>query len=106
MIMKRGLPQLMLVALLLVAQHGAVAHQIRHLQDNLPSQSQHDGKQQPQSGMCGFHVSFVQILGAVDSAWLPLQIAANAVERGANLFPHAVSSDLVVPASRGPPATL
>ena len=43
--MKRGLLQSVLAAALLVAQHGALAHQIRHVQDNLPGQLQHDGKQ-------------------------------------------------------------
>lgn len=106
MIMKRGLLQILLAALLLVAQHGALAHQVRHLQDNLPGQSQHDGKQKTQSGLCDFHVSFAQILGAVDAALLPLRIAANAVECGINHLPLAFPSDLVVPASRGPPVLL
>ena len=106
MIMKRGLLQIVLVALLLVAQHGALAHQFRHLQDNLAGQSQHDGKQKPQSGLCDFHVAFAQILGAVDAALWPLRIAANAVEHGINHLPLAFPSDLVVPASRGPPILL
>jgi len=103
--MKRGFLRIVLVALLLAAQHGALAHQIRHLQDNFPGQSQHDGKQKP-SGLCDFHVSFVQILGAVDSALSSLRIAANAVEPSINHFPSAFPSDLVVPASRGPPVLL
>lgn len=106
MIMKRGLLQIVLTALLLVAQHGALAHQIRHLQDNLPAQSQHDGKQIPQSGLCDFHVSFVQLLGAVDASLLILRIAANAVEHRTNHFPPAFPSDLFVPSSRGPPVFL
>lgn len=108
MIMKRGLLQIVLATLLLVAQHGALAHQIRHLQDNLPGQSQQqdDGKQKPQSGLCDFHVLFAQILGAVDAAVLPLQIAANGFEHGINHFPPAFPSDLVLPASRGPPVLL
>jgi hypothetical protein len=105
MILKRGLLQIALAALLLAAQHGALTHQIRHLQDNLPAQSQQqdNGKQKSQSGLCDFHVAFVQILGAVNSAAPPLQIAANGVACSPNHLPPAFSADLVVPASRGPP---
>lgn len=108
MILKRGLLQIVLTALLLVAQHGALAHQVRHLQDNFPGQSQRqdDGKQKPQSGLCDFHVTFVQILGAVDPAAPPLQIAGNAIESGFSHLPLAFPANLVVPASRGPPVLL
>jgi hypothetical protein len=105
MILKRGLLEIMLAALLLGAQHGALTHQVRHLQDNLPAQSQQqdNGKQKSQSGLCDFHVAFIQILGAVNSAAPPLQIAANTVEFSLNHLPLAFPADLVVPASRGPP---
>ena len=108
MILKRGLLQIALAALLLVAQHGALTHQVRHLQDNLPAQSQQqdDGTRKSTSGLCDFHVAFVQILGAVNSALLPLWIALNAVECAVNHFPLAFAADLVVPASRGPPVLL
>jgi hypothetical protein len=107
MIFKRGLWQIVLAVLLLVAQHGALAHQIRHLHDNIPGQSQQqEGKQKSQSGLCDFHVTFVQILGAVDSAVLPVLLAVNTLERGFNHLPLAYPANLVVPASRGPPALL
>lgn len=108
MILKSGLLQIVFAALLLAAQHGALTHQIRHLQDNLPAQSQkHNGGKQPsQTGLCDFHVAFVQVLGAVSSAAPPLQIAANTVESGINHLPHASPANLVVPASRGPPVLL
>jgi hypothetical protein len=108
MILKRGLLQIVLAALLLAAQHGALTHQVRHLQDNLPiqSQQQNGSKQKPQSGLCDFHVAFVQILGAVDSAALPLLLAVNTTERGFNHLPLAFPANLVVPASRGPPILL
>ena len=108
MILKRGLLQILLMALLLVAQYGALAHQIQHLQGNLPGQShqQQDGKQKSQSGLCDFHVTFVQILGALSSAAPPLQIAANTVESGFSRLSLAFSANLVVPASRGPPVLL
>jgi hypothetical protein len=108
MILKRGWLQFVLAALLLAAQHGALTHQIRHQHDNLPvqSQQQDDGKQKPQSGLCDFHVTFVQILGAVSSTASPLQIAGNTTESGFNHLPRAFRANLVVPASRGPPVIL
>jgi len=108
MILKHGLLQIALAVLLLAAQHGALTHQVRHLQDNLPvqSQQQDDGKQKPQSGLCDFHVALVQILGGVSSAPPPLQIAENTVESGFDRLPRAFPANLVVPASRGPPVLL
>ena len=108
MILRRGWLQMVLAALLLAAQHGALTHQVRHLQDNLPvqSQPQDNGKQKPQSGLCDFHVTFVQILGAVSSTAPPLQIAGNTAESGFNHLPLAFPANLVVPASRGPPVFL
>ena len=108
MILKRGLLQIALAALLLAAQHGAFTHQVRHIQDHLPVQSQQhdDGKQSSQSGLCDFHIAFAQILGTVSSAALALRIAANTVELSTNNFPPAFPANLVVPASRGPPVLL
>jgi len=108
MILKRGLMQIVLAALLLAAQHGALTHQLRHWQDRLPAQlQQQDDKQKAaHSGLCDFHVSFAQILGVVDCAQVPLRLEANAVERHGNHFPPAFPADLVVPASRGPPILL
>ncbi len=108
MILKRGVLQIVLAALLVSAQHGALTHQVRHLQDSLPAQSQQhdDGKQRSQSGLCDFHIAFAQILGTVSFAALPLRIAANTVERSTNHLPPAFPANLVVPASRGPPVLL
>jgi hypothetical protein len=106
--LKRGLMQIVLAALLLVAQHGALTHQLRHWQDRLPAQTQQQDEKQKSahSGMCDFHVSFAQILGAVDCAKPPLRLATNTVEHSVNHFTPAFPADLVVPASRGPPALL
>ena len=108
MIIKRDLLRIMLAALLLAAQHGALTHQVRHLQGDLPVQSQQrdDGKHGPQSGLCDFHIAFAQILGTVSSAALALRIAANTAELSTNNFPPAFPANLVVPASRGPPVLL
>ncbi len=108
MMLKRGLMQIVFAALLLVAQHGALTHQLRHWQDPLPAQvQQQDDKQNSaHSGQCDFHVSFAQILGAVNCATPHLRLAANTVEHHGNHFPRAFPADLVVAASRGPPAIL
>ena len=108
MILKRGLLQILLAALLLVAQHGALTHQTRHLQDRLPAHAQeHDQKQKSaHTGLCDFHVSFAQVLGAVSCAKTPLRLAGNAVELSRYHLPRAFPADLVVPASRGPPVLL
>lgn len=108
MILKRGVLQIVFVALLMAAQHGALTHHIRHLQGNPPVQSQkhNGGKQTSQTGLCDFHVAFVQVLGALGSTAPPLQIAANAVERNLNHFSIAYPANLVIPASRGPPVLL
>jgi hypothetical protein len=105
---KRGLMQFLLAALLLIAQHGALSHQLRHLHDRLPAQTQQqDDKQKPaHTALCDFHVSFAQLLGAVDCAALPLPLAESTVERHGNHFPPAFPADLVVAASRGPPVIL
>ena len=108
MFIRRGLLQITLAAVLLAAQHGALTHQVQHLQDRLPVQSQQhdDGKQNSQSGSCDFHVVFAEILGAVNSVALPLLGAANTVELSLNHLPPAFAANLVVPASRGPPILL
>jgi len=108
MMVRRGLMQIVLAALLLVAQYGALTHHVRHLQDRLPAQAQQQDQKQKSAhtGLCDFHVSFAQVLGAVSCASPPLRLATNTVERHGNHFPPAFPADLVVPASRGPPVLL
>jgi hypothetical protein len=108
MILKRGLMRVLLAALLLVAQYAALTHQLRHLQDRLPAQAQQQDQKQKSAhtGLCDFHVSFAQVLGAVNCVQLPLRLASYNVERSVNHFSPAFPADLVVPASRGPPALL
>jgi hypothetical protein len=105
---KRGLIEIALAALLLVAQHGALMHQIRHVPDRLPAQAQQQEPKQKSAhaGLCDFHVSFAQVLGAVNCARLPLRLASNSVEHSGNHLPLAFPADLVVAASRGPPVIL
>ena len=108
MVLKRGLLQILLAALLLAAQHGALIHHTRHLQDRLPAQAQKQDQKQKSThtGLCDFHVSFAQILGAVSCDSAPHKVASNDVELSLSHFPPAFPTDLVVPASRGPPILL
>ena len=57
MILKRGWLQVLLAALLLAAQHGALTHQTRHLQDRLPAHAQQQDEKQKSAhaGLCDFH---------------------------------------------------
>lgn len=105
MTLKRGILQILLAALLLVAQYTALTHGFRHWQPNQLAQSQQDesGKQKAQSGLCDFHVAFAEILGAVGSCPMPFGIVAQATGRTAvPCFPNHTAR-LLVPASRGPP---
>jgi hypothetical protein len=108
MVLKRGLMQVLLAALLLVAQHAALTHQVWHLHDgkSAPVEQQNNGKKAAHSALCEFHVSFAEVLGAVSCDQAPLKIANNTVELSVNHFPPAFPANLVVPASRGPPVLL
>ena len=108
MTLKRGRLRRFLAALLLVAQHAALSHQTRHLQDRLPAplQQQDQKQKSAHTGLCDFHVSFAEVLGAVSCDRIAPRIASNAVERSLNHFPPAFPANLVVPASRGPPVLL
>ena len=108
MMLKRGLMQLLLAALLLAAQYSALTHQTRHLQDRLPAQTQqHDKKQKSAHvGLCDFHVSFAEVIGAVNCTKILLKLASYTAEQSRNHLPRAFPANLVVPASRGPPELL
>ena len=108
MVLKRGWLQILLAAMLLAAQYVALTHQTRHLQDRLPAQARQQEQKQnlAHAGLCDFHASFAQVLGAVSCDKALLTVARNAVEPGSSHFPAAFPADLVVPASRGPPVLL
>ena len=108
MVLKRGLMQVLLAALLLVAQHVALTHQVWHLHDgkSAPVEQQNNGKKAAHSALCEFHVAFAEVLGAVGCDHAPLKVANNTVELSVNHSPPAFPANLVVPASRGPPVIL
>ena len=108
MFFKRALFQLMLAALLLAAQQVALTHEVWHLKDRLPDQSQQraDGQQTTQSDWCPFHASFADVLGGLGSNAAPLAVNTDASTLCSYPLPASFSGDLIVPASRGPPSFL
>lgn len=108
MIFRRVLLQTALAALLLVAQHAALTHQVWHQHDgqSAPVEQQNNGKKAAHAALCDFHVSFAQVMGAVSCDKVPLKVANNTVELSFSHFPPAFRANRVVPASRGPPVIL
>ena len=108
MILKRGFLQILLAALLLVAQYAALTHGLRHWQPNTLAQSQQEdgGKQKAPSSLCDFHVAFAEVLGVVGSCAAPPIVIASIGDAAAE--PPAVSHTalLLAPLSRGPPVLL
>jgi hypothetical protein len=106
MVLKRGLLQILLAALLLVAQYAALTHGLRHWQPNPLVQSQQDegGKQKSATGLCDFHVAFAEVLGVVGSCAISVTIAVNSHERSSILHAPTRTAQLLTPLSRGPPA--
>jgi hypothetical protein len=103
--MSRTITHVVLTALLLIAQHSALSHQVGHIQDERPQHSQHqnDGKKSGAPGLCLFHIAFGTVLGAIGSTALPPKFAANTAESSGSFIAHAFPHFAVVPASRGPP---
>lgn len=113
MTLKRGLLQMLLAALLLVAQYTALTHGLRHWQSNPPASSlaqqqtqDESGKQKSASGLCDFHVAFAEILGAVSSCGLPVVVTLQAGERSIAPLSVERTALLLAPQSRGPPVLL
>ena len=109
MTFKRGMLHVALAVLLLAAQHVALTHQLRHGPDHparLAQQNTNKDKQAAHQALCDFHVSFAQLLGAVNCADPVLRIAANAVESDVQDVSGALRAQAIIPASRGPPALL
>ena len=93
MIFRRVLLQTVLAALLLVAQHVALTHQVWHLHDgkSAPVEQQNNGKKAAHSALCEFHVAFAEVLGAVGCDHAPLKVANNTVELSVNHSPPGFS---------------
>ena len=113
---ERGLLQLGCIIALLFAQHVALTHAIWHVHEHLPAQFQadtgythhpnrdsDDGRPSPQSGLCGFHLAFGEVLGGAPGAGLHFVAIDPDVERAAQPLPARLSVEPVPALSRGPP---
>ena len=118
MTIKRGLLQILLAALLLVAQHVALTHGFNHLPlgqlSQLEQTQQDDGGKKSLSGLCDFHVAFAKVFGALGSCALQvgvsvatddaLWVQSNVKVHNPVVLKHTVL--FLAPLSRGPPALL
>jgi hypothetical protein len=110
MTIKRGLLQILLAALLLVAQHVALTHGFNHLPlsqlSPLEQTQQDDGGKKSLSGLCDFHVAFAKVFGALGSCALQAGVSIATDEAAGNpvVLTHTVL--FLAPLSRGPPALL
>jgi len=96
--------RLALSALLLFAQHAAIAHRAAHALDHGPLQSQHSGDNGNfHSDLCAFHADFDSLLNAVESAPPAPCLSSAASELRPAPFPRYQITEPVIPASRGPP---
>ena len=99
--------RLAITALLLFAQHVAVAHQIQHVLGQGPFQEkQVDADQNFHSDLCAFHADFESLLSTVGSTPPPFCLASAAVELHAASPSVFAPAEPVIPASRGPPRPL
>ena len=101
---KRLIPRLVLAAVLIFAQHIALAHWAEHVRDAGPFEShQGVGDKNFHSDLCAFHGAFDDLLSAVGSTPPPSRIASSPFEALLAAFSSFVPTVLLVPASRGPP---
>ena len=99
--------RLVLAAMLLFAQHVAVAHQLAHAFDREPFQAQHSGAGGNfHSSLCAFHGDFASVFGAVKSAPPQLLHCIADFERPVTPVHRYQTAEAVIPASRGPPLAL
>jgi hypothetical protein len=88
-VLKRGVLQLSCIIALLVAQHAALTHAVWHAYERMPARFHTDAGQvhdlagQPlsPSGLCGFDLTFGEVLGGVYGACLAFIAADSGAER-------------------------
>jgi hypothetical protein len=104
---KRLIFRLALAALLLFSQQLAVGHFAEHAFDHGPTRAHGGGEDKGiQSELCVYHAAFEALQSAVGSAPLQLRVADNAFDkRGISPYPLS-PTQVVVPASRGPPVSI
>lgn len=99
---------MVLLPLFLAAQYGALLHQVGHVLDGASvgqAQQEESGKG-VDAGLCDYHGTFAELLGAIDSSKLPTALADNKAERGTGLTFLPSPTRFIQPASRGPPILL
>jgi hypothetical protein len=102
---KRTILRIALAALLLFAQHVAIAHQLNHGLDGAPFQSQRAGDEGNfRSDLCAFHAVFESLLSAVESTPPVLFLADTVFEQLSVTIRRFYATEPVIPASRGPPS--
>jgi len=93
-----------LAALLLFAQHVAIAHQAEHILDHQQiAHSKQDHDEDFHSPLCAFHSAFDGLMSIVSSTPPALPVINNAIEQFTAVSVVLAPSELVIPASRGPP---
>jgi hypothetical protein len=100
---KRMIFRMLLAALLLFAQHGAVAHEMAHALSKVPYQAPDSSGGNFHSNLCVFHGDFASVLGAVKSTPPPLLLCGAVFERPAAPLQRHHTTEPVTPASRDPP---
>jgi hypothetical protein len=114
---KRTILNYLCVFLLLVAQQGALTHQVWHLHDYLPAHEQHDhagaahehsgGKTpSPQAELCVFHAAFGSLFAGGCAAQPTLAPAGLTDWLAAPAAVRHVTPSAVTPPSRAPPVLL
>jgi hypothetical protein len=104
--MRRLSSWLLLSLLLVIAQQGAVAHEISHYVDNV-KQSQQKNKQSPADKLCEKCLAFAQIAGAVHAEPPVLALLALLTFEYSPQAPVAViAAEAPACRNRGPPALL
>jgi len=102
---RRVIPVLLL-ALLLAAQHGAVVHSLQHFAATVAAAGTTDPQPSPADDFCEKCLTHAAVGCAINGASPTLVLVANAAERIAPLPAVEQPANLPSPRSRGPPSLL
>jgi len=105
--MRRICLHLACIFLLVFSQQVALAHLASHAQHGKPP-AQHDskGKSSFQSGLCGLHGAFAQVLGGVSAASAIHSVRTCVAEHTSHQPVPYRTLESLTPPSRGPPVLL
>lgn len=104
--LKRVFLQFACIFLLLFAQQSALTHAAWHAQPQPPAQDHSKDKASFQGGLCGLHVAFSQVLGAVQATPAQYLVRDGVAERIAQRPSLCGFVETLTPLSRGPPVLL